>query len=58
MEYVGTQKDRYLLYLELANDGQGKDITTNGKRYLRTFDQWLDNQEGDPVEQDKHHAKQ
>lgn len=53
MEYVGTQKDRYLLYLELADDGQGRDTTTNGKQYLRTFDQWLDNQPGDSVEEGK-----
>ncbi len=49
MEYVGTLKDRYLLYLELADDGQGRDITTDGLRYLRTFDQWLDNEPGDLV---------
>ena len=45
-----TFEERYAIYLDCADDGQGRDITTNGKTYLKTFDQWLNNQPGDSVE--------
>ena len=54
----GSLQDRYDNYVDCVDDGQGRDITTGGKTYVKTFDQWLDNQEGYPVEQDKHYAKQ
>ena len=34
-----TLEERYKLYLELADDGEGFDITTGEQ--LKTFDQWL-----------------
>ncbi len=47
---MGTLEDRYAIYLDCADDGQGRDITTGGRTYLKTFDQWLDDAPGDPVE--------
>ena len=44
-----TLEERYNIYLSCANDGRGRDITTGGKTYLKTFDQWLDDQPGDPA---------
>ena len=43
----GTLEQRYDIYLSCADDGRGRDITTGGKTYLKTFDQWLNNQSGD-----------
>jgi len=45
----GTLEQRYDIYLSCADDGRGRDITTGGKTYLKTFDQWLNNQSGDMV---------
>jgi len=50
MRNEGTLQDRYDIYLACADDGQGRDICTDGQTYLATFDQWLNNQPGDPVE--------
>jgi len=36
---MGTLWQRYELYLELADDGKGNDITTG--QPLKTFDEWL-----------------
>ena len=36
-----TLLERYELYLELADDGNGNDITRPGQP-LKTFDEWLD----------------
>ena len=35
-----TLRERYDLYLEHADDGNGGDITNNGQP-LKTFDEWL-----------------
>ena len=35
----GTNAEEYELYLELADDGKGIDITTGEP--LKTFDEWL-----------------
>ena len=45
----GTLGERYARYAEDCDDGHGRDILTGGKTYVKTFDQWLDNQPGDPV---------
>ena len=45
----GTLEQRYDIYLSCADDGRGRDITTGGKTYLKTFDQWLNNQSGEPA---------
>jgi hypothetical protein len=34
-----TLRERYELYLELADDGKGNDITTG--KPLKNFDEWL-----------------
>jgi hypothetical protein len=34
-----TLSERYDLYLELADDGKGNDITSG--KVLKTFDEWL-----------------
>lgn len=49
----GSLGARYAIYVDGADDGHGRDIFTGGKTYVKTFDQWLDNQEGDPVEEGK-----
>jgi len=49
MDNQGTLQQRYDIYLSCADDGQGRDVTTESQTYLKTFDQWLDNQPGDPV---------
>ena len=36
----GTNDSEYQLYLELADDGQGGDITREGAP-LKTYDEWL-----------------
>ena len=46
----GSLQDRYDNYVDGADDGHGRDLFTGGKTYVKTFDQWLDNQPGDPVE--------
>lgn len=48
----GTLGERYAIYVDGADDGHGRDIFTGGKEYVKTFDQWLDNQPGDLVEGD------
>ena len=35
----GSNNSEYQLYLDLADDGQGNDITTG--KPLKTFDEWL-----------------
>jgi len=35
-----TLYERYLVYLECADDGHGNDITTG--QPLKSFDEWLD----------------
>lgn len=36
----GTNEQEYLLYLSIANDGKGGDITRPGQP-LKSFDEWL-----------------
>lgn len=36
----GSLEDRYQIYLECADDGNGGDITRNGEP-LKTFEKWL-----------------
>lgn len=36
----GTNDQEYQLYLELANDGKGGDVTRNGAP-LKTYDEWM-----------------
>jgi len=36
----GSNNQEYQLYLDLANNGNGGDITNNGAP-LKTFDEWL-----------------
>ena len=36
----GTNDQEYQLYLELADNGRGGDITNNDKP-LKTYDEWL-----------------
>ena len=38
----GTNSQEYQLYLELADDGKGGDITRDGAP-LRTYDEWAGN---------------
>ena len=35
----GTLEEEYKLYLDLSDDGKGKDICTG--EWLKTFDEWL-----------------
>jgi len=35
----GTNSQEYQLYLELADDGSGKDFTTG--KTLKTYEEWL-----------------
>lgn len=37
--YRGTHEQEYQIYLDLADDGTGIDITTG--RPLKTFEEWL-----------------
>lgn len=39
-QYRGTNDQEYQLYLELANDGKGGDVTRNGAP-LKTYDEWV-----------------
>lgn len=36
----GTNNSEYQLYLDLADDGKGGDVTRSGKP-LKTYDEWL-----------------
>jgi len=36
----GTNDQEYQLYLDLANDGNGGDITNNGAP-MKSYDEWL-----------------
>lgn len=36
----GTNDSEYQLYLDLADDGKGGDVTRGGKP-LKTYDEWL-----------------
>jgi hypothetical protein len=39
-KYRGSDEQEYQIYLRCANDGNGGDITNNGKP-LKSFDEWL-----------------
>ena len=39
-ENQNTLENRYLVYIECANDGNGNDISTG--KPLKTFSEWLD----------------
>ena len=36
----GSNSSEYQLYLDLADDGKGGDITNNGKP-LKSYDEWM-----------------
>ena len=36
----GSNDQEYLIYIDLADNGRGGDITNNGKP-LKTFDEWI-----------------
>ena len=44
----GTLKERYDIYVSCADDGQGRDITNGCRTYIKTFEQWIDGQPGNP----------
>lgn len=39
----GSNKSEYEIYLACADDGNGMDICTGGKFSLKTYDEWLEN---------------
>ena len=44
---------RYVTYIKYCDDGQGRDIRTECRTHLKTFNKWLNNEPGNPVEESK-----
>jgi len=40
---------RYECYLNCADMGDGRDVTTNGKTMLKTFEEWVCDRPGRPA---------